>query len=248
MKNTEIQQAANNIRKHVLKLTIEKGGNYLSQACSSAEILASLYLEILNLSKCEVPDLMPGLFPGAPSRQNMDYLKGSTFHGSTKAPYDRFFVSPAHYASTLYSALIEAGRLNEKALEQFNSDGFAMEMIGANHTPGFETAAGTLAQTISTACGVAHARKMRNEPGKIVVFMSDGEMQEGQVWEALQTASHYKLDNVIVYIDINGRQVEGTTESNMNIEPLDKRVESFGATSLTINGNNIDQLLDSVNH
>ena len=91
----DVEKAAKNIRKHVLKLTLERNGCYLSQACSSAELFATLYLRVLNLSESKAPRL-PGKFPGTPSKDNMDYIQGAEYHGSLKAPYDRFFISPAH--------------------------------------------------------------------------------------------------------------------------------------------------------
>lgn len=237
----EIQEVANSIRKNVLKLTLERNGCYLAQACSSAEVLATLYLKVFNFTKSWAPEV-PGNFPGTPSVNNMNYLHGSTYHGDSKAPYDRFFISPAHYAAPVYTALIEAGRMSEKALDMFNKDGYSMEMIGANHTPGFENAAGTLSQAISIAAGTAHARKMKNENGRIFTFMSDGEMQEGQLWEAMQAAAFYKLDNLVLLVDINGQQVEGFTKNVMAIESLDKRFEAFGAKVVTVNGHDIEEI------
>lgn len=237
----EIQQAANNIRKHVLRLTIERNGCYLSQACSSAELLATMYLKVLNLSESQAPKL-PEKFPGTPSKDNMDYIQGADYHGSLKAPYDRFFISPAHYAAPVYAALIEAGRLAEDSLEMFNRDGYSMEMIGANHTPGFENAAGTLDQAISVAGGTAHARKLRGEEGRVFVMMSDGEMQEGQLWEAIQAAAFYKLDNLVLLVDVNGQQVEGTTTDVMSIEPLVDRFTAFGAKAVKANGHDIEAI------
>lgn len=243
--NENIQIAANNIRKHVLKLTLERNGCYLSQACSAAEILATMYLGVLNISESKAP-LIPGEFPGTPSKDNMDYLRGAEYHGDLKAPYDRFFISPAHYAAPVYAALVEAGRLAPEALNMFNRDGYAMEMIGANHTPGFENAAGTLAQAISIAGGTAHARKLKGENGKIYVLMSDGEMQEGQLWEAIQAAVFYKLDNLVLLVDVNGQQVEGKTANVMGIEPLDERFEAFGAKVVKVNGHNIKEIQDAM--
>lgn len=237
----EIQQAANNIRKHVLRLTIERNGCYLSQACSAAELLATLYLKVLHLSESQAPKL-PEKFPGTPSKDNMDYIQGADYHGNLKAPYDRFFISPAHYAAPVYAALIEAGRLAEDSLEMFNRDGYSMEMIGANHTPGFENAAGTLDQAISVAGGTAHARKLRGEDGRIFVMMSDGEMQEGQLWEAIQAAAFYKLDNLVLLVDVNGQQVEGTTNDVMSIEPLVDRFTAFGAKAVKVNGHDIEAI------
>lgn len=240
----EIQQAANNIRKHVLRLTIERNGCYLSQACSAAELLATMYLKVLNLSESQAPKL-PEKFPGTPSKDNMDYIQGADYHGSLKAPYDRFFISPAHYAAPVYAALIEAGRLAEDSLEMFNRDGYSMEMIGANHTPGFENAAGTLDQAISVAGGTAHARKLRGEEGRVFVMMSDGEMQEGQLWEAIQAAAFYKLDNLVLLVDVNGQQVEGTTTDVMSIEPLVDRFTAFGAKAVKVNGHDIEAIEDA---
>lgn len=245
--NQEIAIAANNIRKHILGLTIERNGCYLSQACSSAEFLATMYLRVLNITKSEAP-LIPTYFPGAPSKDNMDYLKGAAYHGELTGDYDRFFISPAHYAAPVYAALIEAGRLSEDALDKFNRDGYAMEMIGANHTPGFETAAGTLAQAYSTAGGTAHAKKLKGEKGIVYCMMSDGELQEGQLWEAVQAAKFYKLDNLVLFVDVNGNQVEGTTDETMTIEPIDARFEAFGATCIKIDGHDIDAITNAPSH
>ena len=172
----------------------------------------------------------------------MDYARGSLYHGDQKSGYDRFFVSPAHYASVVYCALVESGRISQEAIEKFNIDGWNMEMIGAEHSPGFESTAGSLGQTISLAAGTAHARKLKGEPGKVYLMLSDGEIQEGQVWEALQAASFYNLDNLIIYIDYNGQQVEGALEDVMTIEPLDERFEAFGCKALRIDGHDIDAL------
>jgi transketolase len=181
-------------------------------------------------------------FPGVPSPENMDYPKGSLYNGAFTPEYDRFFVSPAHYASVVYCTLAECGRISYNALEKFNVDGWNMEMIGAEHSPGFECTAGSLGQTISIAAGTAHARKLKEETGNVYVLLSDGELQEGQCWEAFQAASFYNLDNLIVYIDINGQQVEGYTKDVMNNEPLGDRYKAFGWEVADINGHDIDAL------
>lgn len=240
----QIEKAAKNIRKRILKITLERNGCYLAQTCSSSEILASLYMNILNLSESKGPKI-PGEFPGTPSKHNMDYLPGSAYNGSTDAPYDRLFISPAHYAAPVYSTLVEVGRLSEEALEFFNKDGYSMEMIGANHTPGFENAAGTLSQAISIASGTAYARKLKKQSGRIFVFMSDGELEEGQLWEAIQAAAFYKLDNLVLLVDINGQQVEGFTKNIMNIEPLEEKFKAFGAKTVKIDGHDVKELQEA---
>ena len=215
----EIAEAAKRIRKRILGLTIDRGGCYLAQACSSAEIVTTMYMSILNLGpSLGDPDAQP--FPGVPGPDNMDYPKGSLYNGyNYKDPdysKDRFFVSCCHYASVIYCTLVEAGRMSERAIEKFNVDGWNMEMIGAEHSPGFENTAGSLGQTVSIAAGTAHAYKMKGHEGKIYCMLSDGELEEGQDYECFQAASFYGLDNFIVVVDVNHQQLEGWTKDVMN--------------------------------
>jgi transketolase len=115
-------------------------------------------------------------------------------------------------------------------------------MIGAEHSPGFEMMGGSLAQTLSQASGIALSRKRRGEAGRVFVFLSDGELQEGQTWEALQCMAFHRLDNLRVYIDVNGQQVDGRTADVMGIEPLDLRVEAFGCKSVVVDGHDPEAL------
>ena len=242
--NEEIQRTANKIRKQVLKFAIERGGCYITQTNSSAETLATLYLDVMNLGE-SLGDPDGILFPGVPGPDNMDFPRGSLYNGPTQAPYDRFFLSPAHYACTLYCTLFAVGRISETGIERFNKDGWIFEQIGAEHSPGFETTAGSLAQTISVACGHAHARKLKGEEGTIWCFMSDGELEEGQLWEAIQAAAFYKLDNFVLVCDINGQQIEGPTKEIMNTQPLYDRFTAFGAKTVEIDGHDIQAIKDA---
>lgn len=236
----EIQAIANSIRKQILGIALKTGGCYLAQACSSAEIVASLYTNVMNLGPSE-GNWEPIPFPGVPGPDNMDYPKGAMYNGAPAADKDRFFVSCCHYASVIYSALSAVGRLTPKWVDTFNVDGWNMEMIGAEHSPGFENTAGSLGQTISIAAGTAHARKNRGDTGKCFVMLGDGELQEGQTWECIQAASYYKLDNLIIVIDANGQQVEGKIQDQMGIEPLVERFKAFGAECVSVNGHNIEE-------
>lgn len=236
-----IRSAAWGIRKRVMAHTISNNGGYLSQACSAAEILATLYLMIMKLGKSQAP-LIPPPFPGVPAGKNKNYLTGGAFNGPGGSDNDRFFLSPAHYALVLYATLIETGRMVESGLEQFNKDGSSVEMIGAEHSPGFEMMGGALAQTLSQASGIAYARKMKKARGKVWVFLSDGEFQEGQTWEAVQTMSFYSLDNMGVYVDINGQQCDGKMDAVMGVEPLNERIKSFGARVAVVDGHDIAAL------
>jgi len=238
---SEILSAAHNARKQVLRLAIDRGGCYLGQACSSADILSTLYMRVLNLGESlGNPDASS--FPGVPGPANMNYPKGSLYNGLAAKETDRFFLSPAHYAAVLYCVLAECGRISRSAINKFNMDGWNMEMIGAEHSPGFENTAGSLGQTVSIAAGTAHARKLRGDSGRVVVFLSDGEIQEGQVWECFQAASFYRLDNIVIYVDVNGHQVEGLTKDVMDIEPLSRRLESFGIVPVEVDGHDVEAM------
>lgn len=240
--NEQILRVANGIRRRVLEHTIAQNGGYMGQACSSAETLASLYLDIMNLPKLSSP-LMPKAFPGVPSKENQNYFTGAEFNGGHLPDHDRFYLSPAQYALVLYAALIEVNRMDENGLKEFNQDGSSVEMIGAEHSPGMEVTSGSLGQGLSQAIGSAWARKRKGEKGMNYVFMSDGEFQIGMTWEALQTMCHYGLDNVVVYVDVNGHQCDGATNETMCLQDLQKKVEAFGHIAVTIDGHDIDALL-----
>jgi transketolase len=236
----EAERVALGIRRRVLKLTIEREGCYLSQALSSAEILATLYTHILHLGPSEGPRVPPPL-RGLPGR-GISAGEGAAYNGSRAAGFDRLLISPAHYAVAVYAVLVETGRMDEAGLEQFNTDGSTVEMIGAEHSPGFELTTGSFGQALSQAGGIAHARHLRREGGRVVVFMSDGELEEGQTWEAVQALAFHRLDDVVVFVDVNGQQVDGNTADVMNIEPIEERFRSFGASVVRVDGHDVDAL------
>lgn len=236
----ECQALADGIRRRVLSHTVTHGG-YLSQACSSAEVVGFLYGRGMNLGPSEGP-LVPPPYSVAPSKGNPGYASGMLYNGRRAPNKDRFFLSPTHYAMTLYAALIESGRLGPDGLSQFNTDGSTVEMIGGEHSPGHETNGGSLGQTISQAAGVAWARRWKGDAGKVWVFLSDGECQEGQVWEAIMNLAFQKLDNIHIVVDNNGQQVDGRTEHVMGLEPLDAKFTAFGAHCLRADGHDLAAL------
>ncbi len=235
------RRIARNIRLRVLDHVLKNNGGYMSQACSSAELLSVLYAKVMNLEPSIAP-MIPPPFPGVPSKDNPNSFSGAGYNGP-KAPHlDRFIFSPSHYALVLYSVLIETGRMAPEGLEQFNQDGSTVEMIGAEHSPGCEVTSGSLAQALSQAAGIALARRQRGETGRVWVFLSDGELQEGQTWETLAVLSAYRLDNVGIYIDVNGQQCDGSMEAVMNMEPLAAKLEAFGARVFEVDGHDVDAL------
>lgn len=225
---------ARGVRRRVLEHTLRADGGYLSQACSSAEILATLYTRLMRLGPSQAP-MTPPPFPGVPAPGH-ELPTGALYNGPRSPELDRFFCSPAHYALVLYATLIETGRMAGEALEQFNRDGSSVEMIGAEHSPGFECTTGSLSQALSVAGGVALAGRLKGETGRVWVLLSDGEMQEGQTWEALAALRFYELENVAVYIDANGQQCDGRLDGVMTIEPLSRRLEAFGARVHEVHG------------
>ncbi|WP_108398970.1 transketolase [Devosia submarina] len=240
------EDVAAGIRRRVFLHTMRNNGGYLSQACSAAETLAVLYNEVLNLGEPTLPK-MPLPFAGVPSASNPDAFTGAGYHGPFSPEYDRFIISPAHYALVIYSALIQMGRMGEDALDYFNKDGSSVEMIGAEHSPGMEVTTGSLAQGLSMASGLAWARKRRGDTGKVWVYMSDGEFQEGQTWECLAAMSFHGIDNVRVVVDVNRQQCDGAMSSVLDLGDLPARVVSFGATTRSIDGHDLDALRNATN-
>jgi len=189
-------------------------GGYLSQACSAAELLATLYT-VANLAPLAAPKF-PEPFHQVPGKDAI-YLNGGDFHGEIGPERDRIVISPAHYALVVYAALIETGRLDASALDQFNQDGSTVEMIGAEHSPGMAVTSGSLGIALGVACGRAIARRQQGKPGDIWVLISDGELQEGSTWEALQLAVAQNLGNLRIVLDRNNMQVDGNMATVMPI-------------------------------
>ena len=237
----ECEKMAAGIRLRVYEHTIKNRGGYLGQACSSAELFATLYHKVMKLAPSKAP-MIPEPFSGVPGKDNPGYKRGGLYNGGYEPDFDHFIFSPAHYALVLYATLIEAGRLDKEGLNFFNKDGSVVEMIAAEHSPGVDTTTGSLAQAISQAIGIALGRRLLGEKGRVFVVMSDGEFQEGQFWEALQTLVHYKLDNVIVYIDANGIQCDGRISDVLEMGDLRGKLEAFGAKAVSVDGHDVAAL------
>jgi transketolase len=235
------RSVARGIRRRTLEFTIRSNGGYLSQACSSAEIFAVLYTKVMKLGASEAP-MIPPPFPGVPGPNNPGYFTGAAYNGPKAHHLDRFYLSCVQYALVLYSALVELGRMAPESLEMFNKDGGTVEMIGAEHSPGHEITSGSLGQGLSQVAGIALGRRLKGETGRQWVFMSDGEFQSGQTWETVQVLSYYRLDNVGVYVDVNGQQCDGKMMDVMNIEPLQAKLEAFGARVCRVDGHDLEAL------
>lgn len=246
MKNEKsTQEVALGIRRRVFEHAMRNNGGYLSQACSAAEQLAWLYNEELNLGAPTLP-MIPKPFAGVPSPTNHDYQTGAGYNGPAEPHFDRLFIAPAHYALVAYATLIEVGRMAPEGLEMFNKDGSSVEMIGAEHSPGMEVHNGTLGIGLSTAAGLAWGRKRRGETGRTVVFMSDGEVQEGQTWEAVQACAFHGIDNLFAIMDVNDQQCDGAMSSVMEVGDIRAKFINFGATCVEIDGHDLTAIRDAM--
>lgn len=235
------RSVADRVRRRVLGLTIERNGCYLSQTLSSADLLATLYTRVMRLGPSQGTPIPPP-FRGVPGRAGARFGEGAAYNGPQGDGYDRLLISPAHYAVAIYATLVETGRMAPEGLDQFNVDGSTVEMIGAEHSPGFELTTGSFGQALSQAGGIAMARRLRQEDGRVFVFISDGELEEGQTWEALQALAFYKLDNVVACVDVNGMQYDGATKDVMNIEPIAARVQAFGGVAVAVDGHDVQAI------
>lgn len=239
MKNVKTtEEIALGIRRRVFEHCMRNNGGYLSQACSAAEQLAFLYNEALKLGDPTLP-MIPPPFGGVPSSENTTYVTGAGYNGPFEPQYDRLFIAPAHYALVAYATLIEVGRMAPEGLEMFNQDGSSVEMIGAEHSPGMEVHNGTLGIGLSTGAGLAWGRKRRGESGEVCVFMSDGEVQEGQTWEAVQAAAHHGIDNVWAIMDVNRQQCDGAMDSVMTVGDIATKLRNFGAVVAEIDAHDL---------
>ena len=243
---THAKRVAHAVRRRVLALTLKNNGCYLSQTLSSADLLATLYTRSLNIGASEGA-FMPAQNPGPPGKNGVKPGHGAVYNGPQGPQNDRILISPAHYAVAIYATLVETGRLSADAFFSFNTDGSCVEMIGAEHSPGFELTTGSFGQAVSQAGGIALARKLKGETGRCIVFMSDGELEEGQTWEGIQSLAQYKLDNVVICVDVNGMQCDGATADQINLEPINQRIEAFGGKPVVVNGHDVDAIDAAIN-
>lgn len=212
----EIMERAYNIRRNALLMGEVQGQGYIGQALDIADVLAVSYFRALNYKAAE---------PEWDGR-------------------DRFLLSNGHYAIGLYAALLEAGILPLEELETYGGDGSRLPMSGmTSYTPGMEMSGGSLGQGLPIAVGHALGLKYRNNPAFVYTLFSDGELDEGSVWEAIQSASHWKLDNMIAIVDVNNQQADGPSSEIMAFEPLKEKIEAFGWYTQRIDGNNIDAVI-----
>ena len=211
----ELKNIANNVRIGIIDSTHAAKCGHPGGSLSIADILTYLYFEKMNID------------PENPRMENRD----------------RFVLSKGHTAPGLYAALAHRGFFPvEDLLTLRKIDSYLQGHPDMNKIPGIDMSAGSLGLGISAACGMALAGKIDNKDYRVYTIIGDGESEEGQVWEASMFASHYKLDNLCVILDLNGLQIDGPITEVMNPTPHDKKFEAFGFHVITIDGHDFNQI------
>jgi transketolase len=211
-----LAQRAYNVRRNALRMGEVQGQGYIAQALDIADVLAVAYFHAMHYR------------PEEPSWEGRD----------------RFLLSNGHYAIALYAALIEAGIIPEAELETYGSDESRLPMSGmASYTPGMEMSGGSLGLGLSIAVGMALGLKRKNSTARVYTLFSDGELDEGSVWEAIMSAAHHKLDNLIAIVDVNNQQADGPSTEMMAFEPLVEKLNAFGWFVQRVDGNDLDAVV-----
>ena len=160
---------------------------------------------------------------------------------------DRLILSKGHCSPALYSVLANRGFFEAEKIKTFRKlDGMLEGHPDMKKVPGVDMSSGSLGQGLSVADGMAIAAKMDKKDLRIYCICGDGEIEEGQIWEAAMTASHYKLDNLCVIVDNNGLQIDGEVKDVMSIYPIDEKFKSFGFEAINIDGHNIEEIIEAL--
>ena len=155
---------------------------------------------------------------------------------------DRFVLSPGHYAVVFYAAAAEVGLLNPDALTEYGTDGALLEAISTERTPGLALTCGSLGQGLSGAVGLTLASRLAREDRRTFAFLSDGELEEGQMWEAAMFAAHHELSGLTVVLDANGSQVDGAIPTVTTVEPIAEKWRAFSWHVLDVDGHDVAAL------
>ncbi len=216
----ELKKRATDIRIGAVEAVYNAKSGHPGGALSASDIIACLYFSELRINP-ENPD--------DPER-------------------DRFVLSKGHSCPALYSAMAHRGYFPVEDLKGFRHLGTAVQgHPDMKSIKGIDMSAGSLGQGFSCACGMALAGKLDGKDYRVYSMIGDGESQEGQIWEAIMFASHYKLDNLCLIIDNNGLQIDGRVEDVMNTMPYVPKLEAFGWNVISIDGHDIEQIIDAFN-
>ena len=218
MKKEDILALSKSLRLRVLKLTSDARSSHVGSAFSMVELLSVLYSGFLNVS----PETMD-----SPER-------------------DRFILSKGHAVSVLYALLCEKGFISEQQLATFYMDGTALAGHATKGVPGVELSTGALGHGLSVGCGMAYASKIDGLSSRVWVMLSDGECDEGSIWEAAMFAGHHQLENLVAIVDYNKIQSIGSVSEVLELEPFADKWRAFRWNVIEVDGHNIKRNSASV--
>jgi len=206
-------------RKDIIEMIYASGSGHPGGSLSCVELLVALYHEIMNL--------------------NLD---------EDGKRIDKFILSKGHAAPTYYSLLAQKGYISRKELLTLRKAEGILEGHPSIKINGVDASSGSLGQGLSIANGMAIAKKLDKKEGYVYCLMGDGEIEEGQIWEAAMTAAQYKLNNLIAFVDYNGLQIDGKLSEVTTPEPIDAKFKAFGFNVFEIDGHNIEEIIETVNN
>jgi transketolase len=217
----KLEKIVSQVRRDLLRMIHAKKSGHPGGSLGVTDLLVCLYFEI------------------------MDHNKDFKMDGKNE---DIFFLSIGHTSAAWYSVLARSGYFPVKELASFRAIDSRLQghPATAEGLPGVRIASGSLGQGLSNACGAALAKKLNNDKKFVYCLLGDGEIQEGQVWEAALFAQARKIDNLIAFIDYNGQQIDGTIEDVMNLKNLRQKWEAFNWIVLECNGNNMQELISTI--
>ncbi|HOM95219.1 MAG TPA: transketolase [Methanofastidiosum sp.] len=215
----DLKKRANTIRKDIIEMIYSAKSGHPGGSLSSADIVTALYFHIMN--------------------------------HNPKDPFwagrDRFILSKGHACPSLYAALAESGYFDVSELKNLRKPKCLLQGHPCTMTPGIEISTGSLGQGLSIATGIALGLRLDGSSSKVFALLGDGELQSGQIWEAMMTAPNFKLGNLTAIIDRNNLQIDGPTEKVMPLEPLKSKIESFNWQVYEIDGHNIREIIQTIN-
>lgn len=220
MEIEELRQKAQAIRKHIIEMLANSGSGHPGGSLSCTEIITALYFNILKHD------------PKNPSWDERD----------------RFVMSKGHCCPAQYAGMAESGYFPKEELLTLRKIGSRLQgHLDRQRLPGLDASTGSLGMGLSISVGMAIAAKLDKNDFRSYCLMGDGEQDEGNVWEAVMSAAHFKLDNLCAIIDVNGIQLDGFTKDVMNTEPLEDKYGAFGWHIIKINGNKMEDVVDALN-
>ena len=212
----DLKKISKEVRKNIINMVYSAKSGHPGGALSVADILTTLYFYELNINVNNPKD----------------------------EERDRFVLSKGHSSPALYAVLAEKGFFPKEDLTSFRKiDSYLQGHPDMNKVPGVDMSTGSLGQGLSVSNGMALSAKIDKKSYRVYCILGDGEIEEGQIWEALMTSSHYKLDNLCVIVDNNELQIDGKIQDVMNPKPIDEKFEAFGFNVISINGHDFEEII-----